>query len=312
MIYWEGSSQFGKQRVFGAVGFGLGSLLTGIAIDKTFHINYFDYNSSRGKSPNYLTAFFIYLCANGLLFFLISCGLDVVREEKSKIMWSRVKEILSDKLVIFFLLYVFIMGVVGGVIMLFLFWFLESLGASQSLLGLSSAVMCLSEIPVFALCSKMINRFGHVGVLCLSLTFSILRVTFYSLLTNPWYVLLIEPLHGITLAAMWSTAISFASLLATPDLYTTIEGVVTGFHFGLGWGLGAVFGGLFYHAYGPRNLFRGCIVLCGVGYVILAVVYRLKQRKNCIITKLDDSFARRVRVNVNVGDYDIIPGEDIS
>lgn len=310
VIYWEGSSQFGKQRVFGALGFGLGSLLTGIAIDKTFHINYFDSDSQRGRMPNYLTAFFIYLSANGLLFFLISCGLDVVREEKSKIKWSRVREILSDTLVICFLFYVFIMGVVGGVIMLFLFWFLESLGASQSLLGLSSAVMSLSEIPVFVMCSRLINYLGHVGVLCLSLTVSVVRVTCYSFLTNPWYVLLIEPLHGITLAAMWSCAISFASLLATPDLYTTIEGVVTGVHFGLGWGLGAIFGGLFYHAYGARNLFRGCIILCVIGYVVLGVVYKLKQRKNCIITKLDDSFAKRV--NVNVGDYDIIPGENVS
>lgn len=316
ILYWEGSSQFGKQRVFGAIGFGLGSYLTGIAIDKTVGFNYFQLSHfkndgrSNEPNPNYLTAFFLYLGVNSILLMFVSCGLDVSRERKSKILMVHVKRILRRGIVVCFLIYVFIMGVVGGTIMLFLFWFLENLGASQALLGLSSAIMSISEVPIFPLCAKMINAIGHVGVLCLSLTCSIIRLICYTFLQDPWYVLLIEPLHGITLAAMWSTSISFAGAVSTPEVYTTMEGVITGFHYGLGWGLGAVIGGTFYNLYGPRNLFRGCIFLCCVGYIFLGLVYILKRNdspsRSVQYDVLDDN--RNISVNID-GEYEFISGE---
>ncbi|XP_031571125.1 major facilitator superfamily domain-containing protein 6-like [Actinia tenebrosa] len=313
IFYWEGSSQFGKQRVFGAIGFGLGSFLTGMAIDKTVGFNYFQLNylkndGSNESNPNYLTAFFLYLGVNSILLMFVSCGLDVSRESKSKIIMTHVKKILSRGMVVCFLIYIFIMGVVGGTIMLFLFWFLENLGASQSLLGLSSAIMSISEVPIFPLCAKMINAIGHVGVLFLSLTCSIIRLTCYTFLQDPWYVLLIEPLHGISLAAMWSTSISFACAVSTPDVYTTMEGVTTGFHYGLGWGLGAVIGGAFYNLYGPRNLFRWCILLCCVGYIFLGLVYILQRKDHSSVNyyRLDNN--RQGSVNVDA-EYEVISGD---
>lgn len=45
-------------------------------------------------------------------------------------------------------------------------------------------------------------------VLCLKGVMG-LRLVAYSLLTNPWYALPIELLHGLTLGVYWSTVIYF-------------------------------------------------------------------------------------------------------
>ncbi|EDO33207.1 predicted protein [Nematostella vectensis] len=314
IIYWEGTSAFGKQRVFGALGFGLGSYLSGLAIDETSGFNYFHPSSphalqSGTEKPNYLTAFFMFLVVNVFLIMLVKFQFELKTERRPKFVVGHLRILLRESAVLCFLGYIFVMGISGGVIMLFLFWFLEDLGASQALLGLASLVMSLSEIPVFPAASHLIKRYGHVGVLFLSLTCFIIRLVCYTFLHDPWYVLLIEPLHGITLAIMWSTCVSFASVVSPPEIYTSMEGVIAGVHYGLGWGLGVVIGGWFYHAYGVRNLFRFCLGLCCLCFPLLGVVYVKVKRDstgNVVRYRTLDSLSHDQRIVTQ--EYQLITG----
>ena len=61
-----------------------------------------------------------------------------------------------------------------------------------------------------------------------------LRFLGYFLLTNPWFVLFLEPLHGITFGLMYAAASSYASSITPPGMHGTIQGLIGGIHFGTG------------------------------------------------------------------------------
>ena len=58
----------------------------------------------------------------------------------------------------------------------FLFWFLEDLGASRSLMGITITVGGLVGIPLLILSEPIINRIGHANVLFIGFIFFAARL----------------------------------------------------------------------------------------------------------------------------------------
>ncbi|KAK3755996.1 hypothetical protein QZH41_003339 [Actinostola sp. cb2023] len=253
---------YGKLRLWGAVGFGLAGLVSGIAANDG------KLNAELNEKANFLPSFIMFFVLNALVFVVCLSMKGVEGRKPSDVVLPHIKVLLTDTRVLFFITVVFIMGISSGVITWFLFLFLKDLGGSQSLLGISMAVCCTSEILVFLVSGKMISFLGNTKILFLSLTAFIIRLIAYSYLQDPWLVLPIELLHGFTYAAMWSACVSYATNISPPEVSTTVIGLMTGVHFGLGWGLGGTLGGIVYQYYGPRILFRSCAVMCGVGMAI--------------------------------------------
>jgi hypothetical protein len=72
--------------------------------------------------------------------------------------------------------------------------------------------------------------------MCLYIAFVAYTVRFigYSFLTNAWFVLPIELLHGLTFGLMWAAATSYGSIITPPGMSGTIQGLISGVHFGFG------------------------------------------------------------------------------
>ncbi|XP_001630859.3 major facilitator superfamily domain-containing protein 6 [Nematostella vectensis] len=277
-----GVERYGHQRLYGAFGFGIGSLVTGFAMDQTSHVTYIP-GSLPHHGPNFLTAFIINFGLSVFALLLIGFTFEITINEK-KIPPNFAKHIglLIRKETVLFLIILFITGVANGVIMSFLFWFLRDIGASQTLLGLVTVVMCSAEMLVFSCTGTMIGRLGHVGVIILALACTIIRLLIYPFLENPWYVLLVEPMNGITFAAMWATCVSYASILAPNEVQSTMQGVVSSVYYNLGGGTGSLLGGMVYKAYGPRSMFWATAGLCGVGMPLAIALYCINSVKEKI------------------------------
>eukprot|EP00056_Hartaetosiga_gracilis_P022848 m.33454 g.33454 ORF g.33454 m.33454 type:complete len:215 (+) comp9864_c0_seq2:86-730(+) len=112
------------------------------------------------------------------------------------------------------------------------------------------------QVPVFWVSGYIMKRFGVRNCLVFTFICFFFRFLIYSLMKSPWTVLAAEPLHGITFALMWASCTNFANEIAPPGLGATMQGVLTGLHFGLGLGLGSVIGGAVFDSYGPRPTFR--------------------------------------------------------
>jgi hypothetical protein len=88
------------------------------------------------------------------------------------------------------------------------------LGASRLLMGLALCFTCLSEVLVFRHEARIKKALSTEWCVALILACYGLRQTFYAVLpsfNNPWVVLPVQLLHGITFGLYWSVgeAVSF-------------------------------------------------------------------------------------------------------
>merc|ERR1712039_509017 len=71
------------------------------------------------------------------------------------------------------------------------------------------------------------------------------RCFLYSLLPaeHPYFVLFIEPLHGLTMAAVWSCSVEFGKQLAPKGAEARMQALVAGMYYRVAQGIGAILWG---------------------------------------------------------------------
>lgn len=79
------------------------------------------------------------------------------------------------------------------------------------------------ELPFFFVSGAILQRIGHIHAMSLVLLGFGVRFLLYSVLTNPWWVLPIELMQGLTFGVFYSTMASYASLVAPPGTEATLQ-----------------------------------------------------------------------------------------
>lgn len=157
------------------------------------------------------------------------------------------KKLLEFQLIWFFANLI-MYGVGMAMVETFLFVYLERSfepPATKFLLGLTVAVMCLFELPVFTYFDRALDYLREQDILnCCHLFFALRCLLYISIPRgHVWLVLLVEPLHGITFAAMWCAAVRYASNNAPKGLETTMQALCNGLYQQLGFSIGSIFWG---------------------------------------------------------------------
>ena len=217
---------YSKQKAWGAVGWGLFALTTGAVID----------GMSRGDrtSTQFSAAFYLYLA----FMFASACVVALLvfppNTSSNPTLFLHSVGLLQHPSIVLFLVLSFMLGFSFGIIGTFLFLYLEELGSLYTVMGLTLTVACLSEIPVFIFCSHLIKHLGHNGVLYLTLVCYAIRFLGYSFIRNPWLVIPLELLHGVTYAAAWATCSGYANVCAPPGMAANLQSLFTVTHMGIG------------------------------------------------------------------------------
>ena len=276
-----GTSDFGKQRLWGAVGFGLAAFASGVGIEL-----------SGTKGPNYFTMFYIFLGSN-ICLFICCCFLDMsgqasksslLKKEKSKKPNLLKGLIMTFKKfnVTFFFFTVLIMGIANGLLYGFMFLYIQDLKGSKIIMGLSILVACSTEVMMFPV-SNTVIKFLRGNLIAVTLAFAtyVIRFAGFSLLQNAWYILLLQLLHSVCFALFWNATVYHTSDLAPPGMQATLLGIMNGVFFGIAGGFSSVVGGIIYKHFGGRNMFRGYAIICAVWtiFLILHVLERKKRGK---------------------------------
>ena len=224
---------YGKQRVWGAIGWGCSAAAMGFVISRMgLDLAFYGY------------ALFMTL---GLL---AASRLRVSRASISVPFVSGLRTLLVQRRWLVFLTAILTAGVAAGMYHSFLFLYLDSLGASTVLMGLSLVVATFSEIPVFFFSDRLLGRFGARGLLLIAMAAAAVRMFAYSVMIMPWQVIMINLLHGLTFSAMWAAGVAMGVAAA----------------------VGAMLGGLLFESVGPQAMFRvgGYIVLLGLIFYLVA------------------------------------------
>lgn len=153
--------------------------------------------------------------------------------------------------------------------------YLSTLGASNELLGIAVTMTAVTEFPMFLFCGVILRRINNTPLILLSVLVAyFFRMLYYSALTDPWWTIPAELLHGITFAIGWSASTEYVSLLLPPELSSTAQGLLSSIQFGLASSTGALIGGLLMTNFGGRIMFKCAAGLALVGTAIMTYSMR--------------------------------------
>ena len=247
--------KYGRQRMFGSLGWGSAMFLVGFAIDALPPYMVCDVRISN----DYTYSFYFFL---GYMI----CALIIATQFNFKdgdTVDDTIHGTPKDVLKIFMqmnyfstVVAAFYAGLGMGLTRVFLFWHLEDLGAPPSLFGLSSAMDHLAETLTYFFIEVILSRISHVQVIYLGLLVNFVRFLAISYLVNPWYILPLDLLQGFSHAGVWAALTSYLSKAAPKGYKAAVQGILQGFYYGLGRAVGAIGGGVFAHYYGTNLTFR--------------------------------------------------------
>ena len=261
----ERRGEYGKQRLWGAVGWGLSAPLAGWLAGLV---------GGLGQTWPFLVYFILMI---GALW--VAALIPVHQEPHERSFWSGARELLSDSRWFLFLGVVFICGAGGSVITNFLFLYMSDMGAPQSLMGLALSVATLGELPVLFFSGWMLRRWGARGLLVIGMAAYVVRAVGLSFAEAPWQALIFQALHGLTFSAVWVAGVSFAREMAPKGLGATAQGLMSSVVMGLSGMTGALAGGFLFQHLGAPAMFRISALAVLIGLIVFLVTGRLLRQR---------------------------------
>ncbi|MCB0083815.1 MAG: MFS transporter [Caldilineaceae bacterium] len=256
---------YGRLRLWGAVGWGLMAPISGLLVER-FGLSW---------------TFYAYAAIlGGGIMAIWRLPLDSV--QMGTPFWQGLTSFVRNRAWLIFLLSVFIAGVGSGVINSYLFLYMQSLGASSTLMGIALTVATVSELTVFATSDRLLRWLGVRWLLVLAFGAVIVRMFAYAAISQPVLVLPVQLLHGLTFSAMWVAGVAYADRIAPAGLGAAAQGQFAGVSMGLASATGAFIGGFLFESLGLRTTFavlgRAIILAYLVlGGVLLASHYRTRK-----------------------------------
>jgi predicted MFS family arabinose efflux permease len=249
--------EYGKQRLFGAVGYGAGAYVSGLVV------------AAAGIAWAFNTSIVLLLCSLLVLRQIPVPSHDddepehAASVEEGKPAPLARKTSFSDAMrqlaqrtdVIVLMGVVFLIGLMYGVLSSFLTLNLFNLsGGNAQIIGI--AIMCetTSELPAFFFSQRLIDGLGTVKVMALSISAYAVRITYYAFMTNAWTAIPFEFLHGMTFGLTWAAVTQYLYKAAPRGAEGTMMGLLNAVMNGAGRGGGTLIGGYFYEHYGARTM----------------------------------------------------------
>jgi len=263
---------YGDCRLYSAIGWGGMSLIMGWLID-TF-----------GLSAMF-AGFAVIQSANVIIVVTFMPPPDAKKPDEGKDD-KGIFELLSSFSVFWFFMNLFLYGVSMCLIENFLFIYLvqEFDGVTNFLLGFSTTIMCVFEIPVFLWVGPWLENQAAgsqkaitiVLVVCQMIT--AVRCCLYALMPRDmaWLVVVIGALQGVSFAAMWTASMEYAKRLSSPSTLAKMTSLTAGVYYSISMGVGSLMWGAIVETPAKGGIgFRPSFNLDAIGMVIWAIVWQL-------------------------------------
>ncbi|XP_016658375.1 major facilitator superfamily domain-containing protein 6-A isoform X2 [Acyrthosiphon pisum] len=298
----EDKNNYGKQRLWGSIGWSLFAIIYGTCVD--WYSTGLDY---KNYTPGYVIAMLCFLLDT-----YVVCNLKIVQANDTKIVASDVKKVFTEGKVLAFLLWVVFIGFFMSFIWNFVFWYLEDLSNEfhpetkswmKTLQGTALLIQCFGgEVPSFLFSSYILKRVDHMTVLsAVFFTFTCI-FSLYTIIENPLWALPVELLNGITFAMSYSAAISYAALIAPAGAEGTLQGVVGTAYMGIGAPIGSIVGGYMFKHIGSIATFKLLSVVafftCAVQIIVNYILRRLSKNDdiNSNVQTKDDNIKEDIHL----------------
>lgn len=271
--------EYGRQALFGSVGYGLVSFIVGASVSELKTRN----PCSGAVDTNYLPCF---ICFGVLMIicFFVSIGFrfrGTGKDNSKKSSGGKERKNSMHFESVVFILIVFFCGSASGFIGTFLLWHIHELGGAQLLFSFVSLFNSSAEVLIYHISHRLVTALGYCRVIYLGLICYGIRFFYYSYCERPWLFLPIELIHGITSAAVWSAFVYYVS--NDTGNTTTLQGVVNGVYGGLGYAAGGLVGGILVHELGTSAAFlmfgEACLVVLCL-FILTNIIGEKRSKEN--------------------------------
>jgi MFS family permease len=250
----EARSEYGRLRIWGAVGFGASALGVGVLAERLG-----------------LDAIFLFYIGFMAMAGLAAVGLPAPASAPRGLFGRNLRGLFADRRWLVFLAAIFLAGACFSVMNNYFSIYLKSIGAGEGLIGLGVAAAGISELPVFYLSPFLLRRWGPRPLLMFAFFMFAVRGGVYALIQDPRWSVPAQLLHGPTFSLMWLAAVMFAGLIAPVGLGASAQALLSATFMGLGAGAGALFGAWLYAGFGPSAAFLGASLLALAGLALFVL-----------------------------------------
>ena len=265
---------FGRLRLWGSLGLGLGVIGFGFLAQTA--------QSSEKKSQ--------VVNGNYPLCLYIGAGLWTVAmlvagqfrfashdEDKTRVGLRQSLQQLRRPSVALYLCAVLVLGWNMGLMMNFIFWYMQDLNAGQGIVGLAGFIAQTSDIVAQLLSAPLMKRLSHVSIMYIAILTYAVRHLFLSFIHNKWLVFIPQAMFGLSFGLPWSSMANFVRDESDPGTEAFMQGTLHALHWGFGAGLGAIAGGNLIHRYGARATFRVAGYSAATALLVFFVLQQLLQ-----------------------------------
>ncbi|XP_050548847.1 major facilitator superfamily domain-containing protein 6-B-like [Daktulosphaira vitifoliae] len=278
-ILGKESSNYGSQRIFGAVGWGFSSLFTGWCID---------WYSQGEKEKNFLPAFAIssFLMT---IHFLVASNLENKEKKNIVKVEGAILKVMSDIKVVAYLLWTTFAGIFTAFIWYFIFIYIEEISELyhperkpwlNTIEGFSFLIQCVvGELPIFLMFGFILKIIGHMTAFSISFIMFGVRFYLYSIIKDPVWTLPVELLNGVSFAIAFLSGISYAAKVAPPGCEGTLQGLFGMAFQGLGISVGCFIAGYTFENMGSSKSFRLMSFVAFFVFVVQVLVNKLIQKR---------------------------------
>ncbi|CAE7501180.1 MFSD6, partial [Symbiodinium sp. CCMP2456] len=159
----------------------------------------------------------------------------------------------------------------------FLFLYMqERFHSTDILMGFSVTVTVLFEIPIFAVSEKIVPKLGPTVLIAIAMASFVVRVLGYTIVPGAAWLLLLEPLHGVTYSCFTLATVHYLNEHVPMHMISTAQGFMSSIT-ACGSAFGAVLGGwLMDLPNGGLILFRSDTVIMS----LVLVLFLASQKKS--------------------------------
>jgi len=208
----ETDSEYGRQRLFGSLGLSLAAILVAVWVSLETDCLHTD-------TIDYLPCFYLFEIAIGATV-MVSLFVKFDRpsgEESDGYEFLDAMKLFKNFKNGVFLVTLFAFGFFHSLHYSFLFWYLQDLGGTPVLFSIILLIYCLAEVVMFFLSGYAVQAIGQQGMICLALACYTARYLMYTYLKDPWFVIPMEMVQGVTYGGVWSIAAVYVN--APPGEY---------------------------------------------------------------------------------------------
>ena len=264
-IYTDGRSSYGAMRVWGSLGWALGTTVMG------------QYLLRHSLDHIFPAASIVFLAALLMMFALRNTPVPFGTGHDLSV--RRVVSVFSEKRILLFLLILILYGIAVAPLYVFINLYYYDIGANTQIVGIAFAVQSLSEIPFFFSGRWLARRFGTSNLLLSVMGVAILRMLVYSIVSDPVIAVIVGIAQGVTFSLFWVGVVEYMHGLIPSEWRSTGQSLLWAFHLGAGVTIGNVCIGRLSDLYAMQ---RVMLMAAGVTALVLGLtaLYFKTQKSN--------------------------------